>query len=150
LNAQKTEVYSCQGNFLGMWICIIPKNCEIFISFVRAVGNLHLGVCMERMSESVWCYLLSLRCESNAFIESTSVFICNKPALDEILRRKAKHNFAKCNKENRETTKKISVWNWSMFYPFKSRFHLHKNYVFLRPREHTAYYTFGPEMRIHV
>jgi hypothetical protein len=40
--------------------------------------------------------------------ESISVFICNKSTSDEVLRRKAKNNFAKYKKKNRETTKKIS------------------------------------------
>jgi hypothetical protein len=58
------------------------------------------------MSESICCYLLGLLCEN---IENTSVFICNKPALDEYYEERPKQNFAKCNMENRETTKKISV-----------------------------------------
>jgi hypothetical protein len=39
-------------------------------------------------------------------IERTSMIICNNLALAEVLRRKANNNFAKCKKENRETTKK--------------------------------------------
>ena len=52
------------------------------MSFLRAVDGLHNGVCSERMLESVWCYLLISRCEKK---ESISVFICNKPTLDEVL-----------------------------------------------------------------
>jgi len=54
----------------------------IFISFLRAVDGLHNGVCSERMLESVWCYLLISRWGKK---ESISVFVCNKPTLDEVL-----------------------------------------------------------------
>jgi hypothetical protein len=78
----------------------------MFISFLRAVGILHMGVCTERMSEIVWCYLLDLQYQNNG---SRSVFIDSKSALDEVLRRKEKNNFAKFNNENKETTKTICV-----------------------------------------
>lgn len=44
-----------------MWIYITLKNYVTFISFLSAVDNLLNGVCTERMSYSVCCYLLGSR-----------------------------------------------------------------------------------------